>query len=285
MAISAENIRTLHKFEVRALKALERLMERYEWVPADTLRHETRLSGDELRFRTGKLLSLNMIRFNTVPEDAYALIYGGYDALALMSLTRAGTVHALGSLVGEGKESVVYEALGLTPVVLKFHHVGQRSFQAVSRNRDYGQADGHRTRLHLSRVSAAREYEALRTLHPDVHVPLPVATNRHVIVMERVEGATLNRCRVEEPRDLLTAILADIGKAYRKGIIHSDLSEFNVMAGPDGFRIIDWPQWVSRDHPNSDALLTRDVATIVRYFCRKYRVRYDEEDALACVKG
>ncbi len=84
-----------------------------------------------------------MVRFNPVPYDGYALVFGGYDTLALTTLTRNGTISALGSKIGEGKESVVYEALGLGPVAIKFHRVGQRSFSSARLNRDYMPEEGH----------------------------------------------------------------------------------------------------------------------------------------------
>jgi RIO-like serine/threonine protein kinase len=51
-----------------------------------------------------------MVRYNTVPYEGYALIFGGYDTLALRSLVKKGTIQALGPMIGEGKESVVYDA-------------------------------------------------------------------------------------------------------------------------------------------------------------------------------
>ena len=61
-----------------------------------------------------------MVRLNPVPYDGYALVFGGYDTLALTTLTRKGIISALGTKIGEGKESVVYDALGLGPVAIKF---------------------------------------------------------------------------------------------------------------------------------------------------------------------
>ena len=74
-----------------------------------------------------------MVRFNPVPYDGYALVFGGYDTLALMTLTRNGTISALGSKIGEGKESVVYELWGLARLLSSFTGlVGVHSHQHVS---------------------------------------------------------------------------------------------------------------------------------------------------------
>ncbi|HMZ31828.1 MAG TPA: RIO1 family regulatory kinase/ATPase, partial [Methanoregulaceae archaeon] len=174
MAISADRIRELHKYEIRILLILERLMRRYRWVPFDIIKKTIGLSESEVNYRLGRLMGWGFVRFDTVPYEGYSLIFQGYDALALISLTKKSIIQALGCMIGEGKEAVIYEGLGLSPLALKFHHVGQRSFQSPRVTRDYIPEEGNCPWLLASRLSAEREYEALRTLHPDVSVPLPV---------------------------------------------------------------------------------------------------------------
>jgi RIO kinase 2 len=285
MALSAEQIRELHTYEIRVLLVLERLMRRYRWVPLDSIKKALGLSESEVLFRLSRLMEKGLVRFDAVPYEGYSLVFQGYDALALISLSKKGTVKALGCLIGEGKESVVYDALGISRLALKFHHVGQRSFQSVRVTRDYLPDQGHCPWIFASRLSADREYEALRLLHPAVSVPLPVDINRHTLVMEFIPGTTLNRCSLERPGEVLAEILDNVRKAYRTGVVHADLSEYNVMH--DGCRsyIIDWPQWVSPDHPNAGELLKRDVANIIRYFSRRYRLEITTVEALEAVTG
>ena len=135
MVIAAERIRTLNKYEKSILNALERGMKRYAWMPLEQIKIATKLSESEVNYRLSRLIGWGMVRFNPVPYDGYALVFGGYDTLALTTLTRNGTISALGTRIGEGKESVVYEALGLVPVAIKFHRVGQRSFSSARLNR------------------------------------------------------------------------------------------------------------------------------------------------------
>src|SRR5512136_3192710 len=224
MVIAAERIRTLNKYEKSILNSLERGMKRYEWVPLDQIKNATKLSESEVNYRLSRLIEWGMVRFNPVPYDGYSLVFGGYDTLALSTLTRNGTISALGSPIGEGKESIVYEALGLGPVAIKFHRVGGRSFSSARLNREYMPEDGHCPWLLASRKSAEREYLALKTLHPAVSVPLPIDQNRHTVVMSLVSGQNLNRYRLDEPGTVLDEILSNVQKAYHAGIIHADLS-------------------------------------------------------------
>ncbi|PKL66109.1 MAG: serine/threonine protein phosphatase [Methanomicrobiales archaeon HGW-Methanomicrobiales-3] len=285
MGVAAEQIRSLHKYEKTILLALERGMKRYAWVPLEQLRTTTNLAESEITYRLSRLIAWGMVRFNPVPYDGYALVFGGYDALALATLTHKGTISALGSQIGEGKESVVHDALGLGPVAIKFHRVGGRSFSSARLNRDYMPEEGHCPWLIASRKSAEREYEALKALHPKVSVPLPIDQNRHTVVMALINGQNLNRCRLEAPKEILEEVLENTRLAYKAGVIHADLSEYNILVEDGRVVLIDWPQWIATDHPNAGAIVGRDVDNILAYFLRKYQLDFPREDAVQWVIG
>ncbi|MCP1663297.1 MAG: serine/threonine protein phosphatase [Methanocalculus sp. MSAO_Arc1] len=285
MHLSADLVRDLHKYEYSILYAIERLMKRYTWVPFDNLRRATRLSKSELEFRLGSLVDKNLIRYDIVPYQGYSLLHTGLDTLALHTLSSRGSVSALGSLIGVGKESVVYEALGLGVIVLKFHRIGQQSFQSVRVNREYMTNTGHCPWIFASGLSAEKEYEALRRLTGRVRVPVPIDRSRHTLAMSYIPGVNLNNCRLEDPETVYQELIEEVRKAYRLGMIHADLSEYNVMVNEDQCWIIDWPQWTETTHPNADELIRHDVETIVSFFNRKYRLSLPPEDALRYVTG
>lgn len=280
MPISADQVRSLHPFELRILLTLEHLMKRYEWVPLDLVKSSTGFSEGELAYRLGRLMSWDMVRYRKVPYEGYSLIFNGLDTLALRTLSERDTIKALGPLIGVGKESVVYEGLGLVRLVLKFHRVGQRSFQSARISRGYLPQEGHIPRIFASVLSAEREFLALQTLPPQVKVPLAIDRNRHVVVMSFIEGVPLNRAILVEPDRILGEIIENVRHSYRKGIIHADLSEFNVLVEEERCYLIDWPQWVETTHPNAGALLQRDVGNILTYFQRKYNIERNLEETL-----
>jgi RIO kinase 2 len=49
--------------------------------------------------------------------------------------------------------------------------------------------------------------------------------------------------------------------------------------------IIDWPQFVRRDHPNAEDLLRRDVKNVLDPFKRRFKVKVSLEDAVSFVSG
>ena len=89
------------------------------------------------------------------------------------------------------------------------------------------------------------------------------------------KGKQLSDTNIDHPEWYLDEILQQVKKAYSLGIIHGDLSEFNIFVNPEGCEIIDWPQYASVTHANAAALLERDIDNVLSFFNRKYRIKRD----------
>jgi RIO kinase 2 len=287
-----EIIGRFKKLESRDFKVLSTLevgMERFEFVPVDFAVSYTRLPREEVLYRLRRLERFRLVRRTSTPYVGYALNYFGLDFLALHSFTSTELLEALGEALGVGKEADVYEAL--TPegeqVAVKFHRLGRASFRQTARVRGYLEEKAFW--LVRSKVAARKEYEALKKLYrAGVAVTRPRAHNRHAILMDKITGAPLYKIKeLLEPKKVLQRILENMALAYQKaGIIHADLSEFNVLASPSGsVLLIDWPQHVTLSHPNADLLLRRDVKNLLIFFKRKFKVETPLEEALKIVKG
>ena len=272
MQISPEHIRELHKYEIRLLKSLEFLMTRYSWVPLKEIIQNSRLSESEVLFRLSRLLEKGMVKYEAVPYPGYSLVFNGYDALAISHLVSKGIISSLGSCIGEGKESKVYEALGTGILILKVHRIGQRSFHTIRRSRGFLPEHTHCPWVLASHYSAEQEYLALNALERVVNVPVPLAMNRNVIAMTYITGIRLSDIILDNPEEIFSEILRQVKEAYIRGYIHGDLSEYNIMSDGKDVWIIDWPQWVSPEHENAMEILDHDLKTICAHFNRKYRL-------------
>jgi len=289
--VAVRVFRKLESRDIRVLQAIELAMSRFEYVPEDVIPRYAGLSMEETRFRLGRLSKFRLIRGWRGAYLGYVLNYAGYDCLAINALVKADVLEAFGKPLGVGKESDVYDAL--TPkqrkVAVKFHRLGRISFRQTKRKRGYLAEQSHVSWFYQSRLAAKREYEALKLVYPHgIAVPEPISQNRHVVVMGMIEGAELvEHIRIPEPEKVLSEILANVRKTYLKaGVIHADLSEYNIILQPDmHVLIIDWPQYVSRDHPNAEELLKRDVHNVLRFFRRKCGLKPGLKEALDYVKG
>jgi RIO kinase 1 len=85
---------------------------------------------------------------------------------------------------------------------------------------------------------------------------------------------------VEEYAEIYRKVVEGMEVQYRKAeLIHGDLSEYNVMCGPDlSVYFIDLSQAVLIHHPRADFYLMRDIRNVNRYFASKgVEVLEDEE--------
>jgi RIO kinase 2 len=278
MHLSADHIRSLHKYDIKVLQSLEYLMNRYDWVPVEDVIRNTRLSANEVGYRARRLVDRGMIKFSAVPYPGYSLVFNGYDTLAVHHLVQKGIISALGNLIGVGKESNVYEAIGTGPVILKFHRVGQRSFKTVQRSRGFLPDTGHCPWIFAAHYSAEQEYVALSTLHRRISVPTPLLMNRNVVAMSQVPGVNLNMIELAEPVPFFEELISLVHQAYALGYIHGDLSEYNIMTDGSHPVIIDWPSWIPPDHPNAEEILDHDIRTVCQFFRRKYGIKSDPDE-------
>jgi len=82
----------------------------------------------------------------------------------------------------------------------------------------------------------------------------------------RLDDVTLTP---EQARDYHSKVIADVVRMLSAGLIHGDLSEFNVLVDATGPVIIDLPQAVNASGNNSaERMLERDVDNMRRYFGR-----------------
>jgi len=288
--IAVQVFRTLNNEDFRVLQAIETAMSQHEFVPREMIAKFTKFDLDrDTDFILNRLSKQGLIYSIRGAYHGFTLNYAGYDCLAINGLVKADVLEAFGKSLGVGKEADVYDAL--TPekkrVAVKFQRLGRISFRQTQRKRGY--AKQHAGWLFQSRLAAEKEMRALRLLHPNgVAVPEPISQNRHVIVMGMIEGAELAELRkITKPERTLKEILRNVRKAYLKaGVIHADLSEYNIIIRPDGhILIIDWPQYVLKEHPNAEQLLARDLRNVLQYFNRKRMLRASSEEALDYVTG
>ena len=266
------------------LSAIETGMKTHEWVPSFVISELSGLPVRKVEFRLGQLFEKKLVERESMHYLGYRIDFDAYDLLALSDLVKRGTVKAFGERIGVGKESVVYEALGETHLAIKFHRQGRTSFKHIRRLRDHLTDQTKVPWIYAAALAARHEFAIMEKLYPIVSIPRPFAVSRHVLAMEFVSGPALNRITLSDPENGLNMILGEVAAAWGLGVIHADLSEFNVMVDESGPKIIDWPQAVEVTHPHAQELLERDLVNVLRFFERKYRIEMPLERALSRVR-
>jgi len=270
----------LKPLDFRILTAIENEMRTHEWVSFERIVPYVNASPEHIAHRLKHLRRWKVVEYARLSYDGYRLFYTGYDLLALNALVKRDSIDAVGGQVGFGKESDVFVVLkGDERRILKLHRAGL-SFKSVRRTRRYIAERHHLSWVYASRLAAQREFDALRRLYPEVNVPKPIDHNRHAILMELFEGLPLSECTLEQPIECFEEVWHNIEQAYALGVVHADLSEYNILASLQGVCIIDWPQWVEVGSEGADELLERDISNVCAHFTRKYGLKLDPRELL-----
>ncbi len=143
--------------------------------------------------------------------------------------------------------------------------------RAQKKRSTYGETIRHQSWL-------AFEFKTLKTLHAaGADVPQPYEMGENAILMsyigdEAFAAPTLNTVRLggEESHRLYQRILSNIRLMLARGIVHGDLSAYNVLYWRDRITLIDFPQVISpTGHRRAFQIFSRDVRRMCEYFARQ----------------
>lgn len=207
----------------------------------------------------------------------------------LQSLIEEGLIDTVVRQLMSGKEAMVYVVRsGDETLCAKIYkEATQRSFrQAVDytenrkvKNSRQARAMAKGTRFGRQAQEAAwqsAEVDALyRLADAGVRVPRPRNFHDGVLLMELVSDANgdaaprLNDVALtpELARTHHGALLLEVVRMLCAGVVHGDLSEFNILLAADGPVVIDLPQAVDAAGNNhAQRMLLRDVANLRDFF-------------------
>jgi len=203
----------------------------------------------------------------------------------LQALIDDGVIDEVLRPLKSGKEASVYvvrsgDAIRCAKV---YKDMAQRSFQQrvqyqegrKVRGSRQARAMGKATKFGRKEAEAAwknAEVDALYQLvAAGVRVPQPHGYFNGVLVMELVadaDGDSAPRLgevelSADTAREFHRVLIRQVARMLCEGLIHGDLSEYNVLVAPDGPVIIDLPQVVSAAGNNAArTMLRRDVGNL-----------------------
>jgi len=191
-----------------------------------------------------------------------------------------------------GKESNVFTALkGAKKVIVKIYRLETCDF---NRMYDYLKFDGRyqhvkRRKRQIIFAWVQREYRnLLKARETGVRVPTPLAVLNNILVLEFIgdEAAApkLKDSVPEDPERFLKAVTRQMKQLYKGGLVHADLSAFNILNYHEKPVVIDMSQSTNLDNMLALEYLQRDVKNICVFF-RKWGVDCEEERLLREITG
>jgi RIO kinase 1 len=213
---------------------------------------------------------------------------------ALMSLVDYGIIEEVLRPLMSGKEAQIYLVIsgGEQRVAKVYKEAQQRNFKnradytegRKTRNSRDQRAMGKHTRHGKAQDEAAwrsAEVDAIYRLQAaGVRVPFPHNFIDGVLVMELVKDADgqpaprLGDLSFEPSvaKRVFDHLLAEVVRMLCAGVVHGDLSDFNVLMGADGPVVIDFPQAVDpASNQSARKLLIRDVDNLHNFLARFVR--------------
>jgi RIO kinase 1 len=200
----------------------------------------------------------------------------------LQALIDDGVIDSVLRPLKSGKEAAVYvvHSGGEVRCAKVYKDMAQRSFQQRVQYQEGRKVRGSREARAIGKATKYgrkqqeiawknTEVDALYALRDaGVRVPEPHGYFHGVLVMELVTDAggmpapRLSEVELDpaQAREFHRVLLRQVVRMLCCGLIHGDLSAYNVLVGPDGPVVIDFPQVVSAAGNNAArAMLLRDV--------------------------
>jgi RIO kinase 1 len=207
---------------------------------------------------------------------------------SLVAAVDCGIIQEVLRPLMSGKEAQIYLVVvdGSECVAKVYKEASQRTFKhraAYTEGRRTRNSRDQRAISRRSRHGRTQDESGWRATEVDmiyrlrdagVRVPAPIHFVDGVFVMELVKDAEGNpaprlgdlRFEASEAREIYQQLLREVSRMLCAGVIHGDLSDFNVLMGADGPVLIDFPQSLeAARNQNARKFLLRDVENLHRF--------------------
>jgi RIO kinase 1 len=220
-------------------------------------------------------------------------VFDQFTERNLFELSSKGHFLELKSPVSIGKEANVFTAEQKDGklIIVKIYRLETCDF---NRMYDYIKYDARYLNLKAKRREiifswAQREFRNLmKAREAGVRVPLPIQCKNNILLMELIGGKEpapkLKDMYPEDPARFLKKAIEYMKKMWKAGLVHGDLSEFNILNWNEKPVFIDISQGTITKSINAEELLERDVKNMCRFF-KKIGVEKDKEEMLKEIVG
>lgn len=216
--------------------------------------------------------------------------YGNvFDAFTIRNLERLasqGYFEELKGSVALGKEANVFLAKNKEGenVAIKIYRLENCNFnkmyEYISQDPRYLHLKGDKRRIIFAWTQ--REYRNLLKARESIRVPTPMVFKDNILVTEFIDeddvaAPQLKNTNLPSPQEVFEEIVNMLKQLFKIGLVHGDLSEFNILMQHNKPVFIDFSQGTAIDSPNAKELLKRDIENICKYF-KKHGLKTDPEE-------
>lgn len=234
-------------------------------------------------------------------DDIQAVRMSDATRAIMDGLLIAYKIEKLNGVIGHGKESTVLHATGRDHEDTPGQEVAIKVFKSDSnmafKTRDtYNKSkcpsykfDKPKSKHDSLNKWAERGFKNLKLLRKaNINCPDAISLKKHVLVMtflgtDAQPSPQLREAQLdlERLRDSYEQIVDIMERMYREcGLIHGDLSEYNLLWHNERIFVIDVSQSMSTTHPNANSFLFRDCKNIIDFYSKSGLVDILDERSL-----
>ena len=248
------------------------------WLRIDDSALKQLIKNDEFAFRSNLDRKTLDLVFDKRTLEALKYVFSRYS------------IDYLDFPISSGKESVVFRAVsGRKFVAVKIFKMSTLKFMNI---RKYIEGDQRFAKIRIDRndiipVWVRKEYTNLMALeNAGVPAPKPIGFFKNILVMSYIgtKSGPAPQIRDIEINDVIyEEVLDGMRRMYRNRIVHSDLSEYNMLYHRKVY-FIDLAQAVDIDHPMASEFLERDIIKVSNFFS-KHGIATSPESIEKYIKG
>ncbi len=198
--------------------------------------------------------------------------------LALKELISRREILQLNGVVRAGKEARVYWGVGADgrPRAVKIYLMVSADFRKrliyIAGDKRFQRLPG--SSHEIIKLWVRKEFKNLQQADSaGIRVPKPYSFFRNVLVMEYLGEPPLPAplfAESEVNESDYTWVFKTVSKLYKRaGLVHADLSEFNIFKWGTERIIFDFGSAVLFSHPEAVQFLRRDITNMVRFFRKR----------------
>ena len=206
----------------------------------------------------------------------YKNVFDAFTERTLFKLVSEGHFDALESPICIGKEANVFSALkGKGKVIVKIYRLENCDF---NRMYDYIKSDPRYISIKKSKRSiifnwTQREFRnLLKARSVAVRVPTPIKFMNNILVMEYIgdeaPAPKLKDSIPSNPKKFFDKIIEYVKILHASGLVHGDLSQFNILNYKENPVFIDMSQSTTVRSGIAAELLARDINIVASFFSK-----------------
>jgi RIO kinase 1 len=226
-----------------------------------------------------------MVNNSRAEWKVYGNVFSKHSRDLLFSMSAQGYFEELESTISVGKEANIFTAKTKHDdrVIVKIYRLENCNFSKMyhylSQDPRYTSLN-KKTRLIIFSWTQ-REYRNLMLAREVIKVPKPIAFRDNILIMSFIgdddPAPELRNLPPKDPKKFYKRVLVNMRKLFERGLIHGDLSPFNILNHNEEPIFIDFSQATMTTADNAKDLIMRDVKNISIYFRKFFPITEADE--------